>query len=831
MDEKLEKFKHLPFKNEEIKEKTVLKKHGGGESPKNQDRITHGQELQENLKNSINEIKNIKDVQKIYPPELDPSLIFVINQEINPTNNKYYQVDDDDIQKSDLEILDRESDRYFVVFASDGKANAFQERLKKYISDPIKSRIGNPPLAFFSNIKSCEHIKDIDKLGPILRKLFEDNESPKETKKVRIDFWWTKEETVKKIMDICIEKIESKKGIIIEKYIQYGIASLVAYISLEILIEIMKFTEILSIESVVEREIVRDITKYTIKELPPKNLEGIESKQIVCLIDTGIVENHPVIEGTVIDHILKTKDTSIVADEDGHGTFLTGNILYTNLETAIRSDELIPEARIISVKIASNFISKNISDFNSRIIEAIEEVFKNYGCKIFILTYLPINKEYQEIPKAKDHQLSVLLDRLINEKNILVIIPAGNILLEEYIDDNIQQNQLFYGNYLNYSLSKRVFEGASANNVLTVGSLAGKDSLTTLDPGLNPSSINFFATKNDIAPDSRTGPGLGDSIKPDLCIQGGNLVYRPSINPIVVPINSTMYIGPNRGYLTEDLFIFDSGTCIAACMVASICAKLLRFYPDHTSNFYRALIANRLDKIDFSNYTKLNTNVMKDKKSLLHLTGYGTINENLLYYGNEHTITLFFEGEINLDDFHVFKIPIPDSFKNTNGERRITVSLAYNPYVQYRSKYRAIRMEFDYIYDKCTIKEIVEKFNKLDSDNPSDDKKIKSESKNQFSVDISSTVRNNSTLQVARYTWLRFSPREKMKRQNMLRASHFIVVKCNCQNWFKFNANALLHKKQAYSLVVTIWHQNVNQIYADVFNEISVPEHVRAFSI
>jgi hypothetical protein len=130
------------------------------------------------------------------------------------------------------------------------------------------------------------------------------------------------------------------------------------------------------------------------------------------------------------------------------------------------------------------------------------------------------------------------------------------------------------------------------------------------------------------------------------------------------------------------------------------------------------------------------------------ISGFGEVDESQLYHGNEHTITLFSEGELKLDDFHIFEIPISRSFKFTNADRGVTIALAYNPYVQYRRQYRAIKMDFVYIYDRASITDIIEKFNKLQSNEVDTDNLLKSESQNHFQVDVSSTIRNNSTLQV-----------------------------------------------------------------------------------
>jgi hypothetical protein len=132
-------------------------------------------------------------------------------------------------------------------------------------------------------------------------------------------------------------------------------------------------------------------------------------------------------------------------------------------------------------------------------------------------------------------------------------------------------------------------------------------------------------------------------------------------------------------------------------------------------------------------------------------------------------------------------------------------------------------MEFVYNYEECNLEEIINKYDKLSQND--EEESMKSESKNDFEVDISSTIRNNSTLQVAHYEWPAFTLRQNKKQNKMLKANHYIVVKCSKQSWF--NADAMGYEKQDYALVITISHENVDTIYSEVKNIISVQEHLR----
>jgi len=96
---------------------------------------------------------------------------------------------------------------------------------------------------------------------------------------------------------------------------------------------------------------------------------------------------------------------------------------------------------------------------------------------------------------------------------------------------------------------------------------------------------------------------------------------------------------------------------------------------------------------------------------------------------------------------------------------------------------------------------------------------------NLFKIDISSTIRNNSTLQLTRFDFPLFTSRHKKAKDKMLDSNHYIVVKCKNYSWFDHETFGL--EKQQYALVVTIWHESSNQIYNEVYQKIQIKEHVR----
>ncbi|MHA1149169.1 MAG: S8 family serine peptidase [Promethearchaeota archaeon] len=823
------RYKHLEFDRYHPPTRYPIKKRPGyGKPPKEQDVKNHGEKLAKELDEVEKEQERVR--KRIYPPDLNPQLIFIIDQEVE--NDELLEVDETSLTNSGIEILEKEGENWIIVFATEGHVAQFKKKLhtyKKEIKKMGKKALVRPRFSgLFNNVKEILPRFPKHRLGKTLKAYYEKEEFPEEFIRVRIDFWWLGKPIIEKRMDLCEEILKKSKCEVISRYSDYGIASIITKINLEALKSIMELTEVYKIEVIEIKPIERKISTINIKEFPEINITEVSSKPIICLIDTGVTENHPILHGTVINSFLKTENSDLTNDENGHGTHLTGTLLYGDLGDKIQEKEIFPQARLISVKIAKEFQMKNISDMNNKITESIRDVYENYGCKLFILTYLPSYNPFSSDIKTREHQLSRMLDSIINELNIVIVAPIGNYRFEDVDLDKLQQSDLDNGKYAQFLFSNKVFEGASGNSVLTIGAIAGKDTYPSSHSSIPIASIKVISKKKDPSLLTRTGPGLGDCIKPDLNAVGGNWVYYPDVAASFTTLEDLAFFGPKYDALTSNLLEYDIGTCISACYTGHLLSRLMELYPGHTGNFYRALLSNRSSPNNPSD-TFLRNNDINDsklKKQYLNLFGFGSATNKKLYHGFPNSITVYHEGEIPLDEVHCFNLPIPDSFKNRNEDRGVIVTLAYNPPVSAtRKEYRGVELSFRYVYKKTKAKDIYDYFSETEDEEEIE--KIYGESRYNFEVDYSSVVRSKSTLKTARYKWDRFPKgTRKTTYKKMEEYSHFIVVQCKKKSWF--NADAANISKQPYCLVVTIWHKDSNEIYEQVQQKIREEIRLRA---
>jgi len=79
----------------------------------------------------------------------------------------------------------------------------------------------------------------------------------------------------------------------------------------------------------------------------------------------------------------------------------------------------------------------------------------------------------------------------------------------------------------------------------------------------------------------------------------------------------------------------------------------------------------------------------------LRQIGFGKADDSILY-SHERKVTLFAEDELDLRLFHLYKIPVPKEFLSVRAEKRIAISLAFNPITRLsRKDYLACNLWFE----------------------------------------------------------------------------------------------------------------------------------------
>lgn len=380
----------------------------------------------------------------------------------------------------------------------------------------------------------------------------------------------------------------------------------------------------------------------------------------VCIIDSGIQENHRLIKPAIdlansrsyVDGDASTADH---VKQSGHGTKVAGAVLYPQAipkTGQVQLEHFVQNARILD---RNNYLPTKKYE-----PKLMEEIVSDYPeTRIFNLS-VAANCSYlgTHMPAW-----AASLDKLIHEKNILFIVSAGNIKpsltwnrslgIKEHIEAGRN-----YPSYLDTQGAKIANPGVSYF-ALTVGSVAKED--------FEDDDYKSLAGKDRISPFSRTGLGMWDCIKPDVVEFGGDLaknklstelITNETISPELV--NSTLH---GASAIGKD----DCGTSFSAPKVSYIAARLQAEHPEESAQIYRALIVQsaRLPKSCFDN-PSLND---------FRYYGYGIPDVDRALNNSKSRITFIQDGKVGPKKADIYRVDIPDELRGEGKEFRILVEI------------------------------------------------------------------------------------------------------------------------------------------------------------
>lgn len=416
---------------------------------------------------------------------------------------------------------------------------------------------------------------------------------------------------------------------------------------------VFEVTEYDNVESIIGEEGENDSALNLIEPEP--------DSPSVCVIDSGIQENHKLLSKAILDLDSvsyvpgEQTTTSDQVANGGHGTKVAGSVLFGN-NIPEDGDYQLPcfilNARVLD---AGNSMSSRL--FPPKLMKDINSDFAT--ANIFNLSITA------RVPCRQIHmsQWAAALDQIAHDDDKLFVVSAGNIK-----DDNLRPNNPGIKNHLQagrvypqYLLesSCRIADPAQSAFSLTVGSVC-------LDRFEDEDRMSFGA-KDEVSSFSRTGLGMWGAIKPEVVEYGGDWIReRHGDNLTVVDSTSAKVVKAGLGGVGYDI-----GTSFAAPKVSYIAAHLMRLFPKENSLFHKALIIQsaRYPEAFFYNPT---TNHIRHY-------GYGIPNFERAIQNNAQRITFTSSGRLNTAKAHLFSVNIPEEMRRQGEDYDILieVSLCY----------------------------------------------------------------------------------------------------------------------------------------------------------
>jgi len=585
------------------------------------------------------------------------------------------------IRPSDLEaiegltVVSQEGKDLVVLFANEEGLNEFKYRLDQIARDEIPTRKD-----VMYAVKGWENWSREDRIGPALKL---SGPPAQEPFRLDVELWALERRDERSAMLASFEAWCRENGLRqLDRLIQETIIMYRLEVPRMRLDSLLSHRDVRMVDLPPVYQLSVGLTHVPVRDLPEVPLVEGNVPGIVVL-DSGLSTNHPLLGPAVGD--AQTYLPGLGSeDENGHGTMIAGLALYGDVEQQLRSGHFVPELRIFSGRVtdASNY---SPGFLENHLIDAVGYFTQEYGCKIFNLSLGDANKPYTG---GHVRGLAAVVDSLARQYDVLFVVSAGNFWgTEEFPYD-------WRGKYPDYLFTDeaRIIDPAPALNALTVGSLAKYEQPR---PGQRfPNDVNYqpVARHDQPSPFTRSGPGPGDAIKPEVVEYGGNFSVDLRTQPNKLLANDLLgELSTSHEFAGGRLFAVDVGTSFAAPKIAHLAGRLLKRYPNAGPNLLRALIVAHAA---IPNATR---ELLQDASKEMNLVGYGKPDWESAIYSVDSRVTLYGQERISGETHHFYEIPLPEDFFGGAARRKryITVALAHMPLVRRtRIEYKGSRISF-----------------------------------------------------------------------------------------------------------------------------------------
>jgi hypothetical protein len=537
----------------------------------------------------------------------------------------------------------------------------------------------------------------------------------------------------------------------------------------------------------------------------------------ICILDSGINTNHPLLKSAIAESV-SFVDGENDFDAAGHGTQVAGIALYGNIEECNAANYWIPQSWIFNGKILNRNCEFNTETIESTLVKAVE-YFVELGCRAFNLS---VGNENAPYDGKHIRGIAYILDTLARKHDVLFVVSVGNFRGSETPPIPVESWREEYPDYL-LGDHNRIIDPAPALNVLTVGSLALHDA--TRGDLQRPEDIDHLAAAkaHQPSPFTRHGPSVKGAIKPDLVAYGGNFAspMRFEGKQWKFKNGEPGILSLNANFLGNTLFSVCHGSSFSAPYVTHLAGRLLKLYPQASSNMLRAMLVNQTDMpreclaTFFDSQTKQYAKVNGRRAPHIDFAGYGRVNEENLYRSEEAAVLLMAEDSMANDSCQFYELPLPEDFlRRKKSARQLRISLSYSPAVRTtRLEYKATKIIFNLVKGR-SLDEVQKHFHK---ELQKDKDKLSDSVTSKANRTISSELRSKGTVQCSTWNFKKLSPDFKW---------FVVVTRQDAAGW----GSSLSAEFENYALVVTVTdRENENaQLYTQISQRIEQQVRTRA---
>lgn len=425
-----------------------------------------------------------------------------------------------------------------------------------------------------------------------------------------------------------------------------------------------------------------------------------EPSVAVCLLDTGVNNGHLLLEPILSDSDCHSVEPDWgISDSDGHGTLMSGVIVYGDLLEALQHDEEVSiEHCLESVKILPPFGHNDPDLYGDITIQGISRVEIQAPDKVHIGCMAVTSEDGRD--QGRPSSWSAAVDKLTagydDDKRRLLIVSGGNI------HDSSEWND-----YPDSNLTSSIHDPGQSWNALTVGAYTDKSQITDASlaeyvPVAQPGELSPFSSTSLIW--EKKWP-----IKPDIVLEGGNIAKDPS--GFVTELDDLSLLSTYHRPTHRQLGPVNA-TSSAAAQAAWMAAQIQARYPDAWPETVRGLLVHSATwsnavKSQFLNASGRGEYSKADYGRLLRICGYGTPNISRALACASNSLTLISESNIqpytkkegrsdcSTKDMHLHRFPWPQELLLELGEMPISMRITLSYFIEpspgeigWKDKYR-----------------------------------------------------------------------------------------------------------------------------------------------
>jgi hypothetical protein len=413
----------------------------------------------------------------------------------------------------------------------------------------------------------------------------------------------------------------------------------------------------------------------------------------VCVLDTGLMSGHPLLRASV-DRVLSALDGIRPGDDHGHGTQMAGLALFADLNRELTGTGLVPlRHRIESVKIIRHGTdTANDPEMYGTITAAAAAAVESEQPRRRVFS-MAVTIDDPGGSDGRPTSYSAALDALAFGTDIarsdegvellgqpdpaaarLFIVSAGNV------------RNGYHVKYLDVCDLSRVQNPAQAWNTLTVGACT---ELVTPPSAPMFSGWRTVAAAGELSPLSRTSTTFGRSwpVKPDIVLEGGNLLVDPSGTQFDEHDDLALVTTGNAPFR---LLTTANATSAATAQAARLAAVAMDHYPDLWPETVRGLLVHAAEWTPAMLKHFGATGSRKgDRLRLLRRYGWGVPTEERVLSSAVSSVTLMLQDEflpfergssgLTMRAFRLHELPWPrEQLRDLFGANvRLRVTLSY----------------------------------------------------------------------------------------------------------------------------------------------------------